>query len=568
MYKSSFSGGVASAANTRSPLRYCLMFCATLSTGCSDDGDAAPSNSAAPPGATGVTAPAGNNPAVDGESGPNGPTGSTAGGPSSAGSDPTTPESVPGGDSTPNPGEPGGGSTPPAATVPVVVDPTPSVDTLFETALRSAVKFYGAQRSGDNSNWLVGPCFTDDGSALGLDLSGGWYDAGDHIKFSFTIGYAAYALLKAYDAFPEAFDDAYDGSYGAPNQIPDILDEVKVAADYLAAANHSPGQMIARVGSKDTSHQSWVSCDVQQGAAQDLGGSPRPILESANAGTSALGAAALAMMARYYPDQTEATRYLSHARDLYAIAKANPGGYQDPEGMYASNRSVDDDLCAAAIELYRTTGEEAFRGEALQYDERAGSHYWTLDHDNVHDLCRHSLTLIGEQSALDRWVADVIGSGDGGYPDSVQNGMYFVGKEWGTLRTALGAAFSAALLASVTDSESQSRVAHEFALSQLNFALGDNSYGRSFLIGVGENPPQNPHHRNACGCVDVEECDEQIGPCTNKQLLVGALVGGPRAPTAEYMDTMSDFVANEVAIDYNAGLVGTAAYAVWRERVE
>src|SRR5262245_32512809 len=50
--------------------------------------------------------------------------------------------------------------------------------------LELVVKFYGAQRSGDGNNWLLGgaSCHLDDGESIMQDLSGGWYDAGDHVK--------------------------------------------------------------------------------------------------------------------------------------------------------------------------------------------------------------------------------------------------------------------------------------------------------------------------------------------------------------------------------------------------
>jgi endoglucanase len=52
----------------------------------------------------------------------------------------------------------------------------------------------------------------------------------------------------------------------------------------------------------------------------------------------------------------------------------------------------------------------------------------------------------------------------------------------------------------------------------------------------------------------------------NPQVLYGALVGGPRGervnkanPDDTYNDKRSDYVSNEVANDYNAGLVGALA---------
>ena len=86
----------------------------------------------------------------------------------------------------------------------------------------------------------------------------------------------------------------------------------------------------------------------------------------------------------------------------------------------------------------------------------------------------------------------------------------------------------------------------------------------TMMIGVGENSPQNPHHRNS----------DTFGV-----LLTGALVAGPtqRAYTQGqgamaieitapgYEDVTEDYVGNEVALDYNAGVVGLGAFGVLQQ---
>jgi endoglucanase len=122
-----------------------------------------------------------------------------------------------------------------------------------------------------------------------------------------------------------------------------------------------------------------------------------------------------------------------------------------------------------------------------------------------------------------------------------------------------------------------------FAEQQVNYALGDG--GRSYMVGFGNNPPQQPHHR-AASCPDVPQpCDwnnynsnspnpqasSVFGPkrcrryacCRyiwlglsrliqsfirfyNVQILNGALVGGP-GPNDDYNDSRSDFQVNRSA---------------------
>ena len=82
------------------------------------------------------------------------------------------------------------------------------------------------------------------------------------------------------------------------------------------------------------------------------------------------------------------------------------------------------------------------------------------------------------------------------------------------------------------------------------------------MVGYGVNPPVQPHHRAA-------SCPNRPAPCgwaeynanaASPQTLKGALVGGPTGQNGDsYTDVRSDYVANEVAVDYNAGFAGLMA---------
>jgi hypothetical protein len=49
-------------------------------------------------------------------------------------------------------------------------------------------------------------------------------------------------------------------------------------------------------------------------------------------------------------------------------------------------------------------------------------------------------------------------------------------------------------------------------------------------------------------------------PVTNRHVLTGALVGGPSAPNDNaYIDDRTNYITNEVALDYNAGFTGALA---------
>jgi endoglucanase len=440
---------------------------------------------------------------------------------------------------------------------------TPAVDVPVDSQvlLDAAVKFYGAQRSGDGANWLLngGACHMADGESVGLDLSGGWYDAGDHLKVTLSIAYASYVMLKAFDAFPAAFPDRDSQRYtGMPNGVPDVLDEARYATDYLVKAHVAEDQLVGMIGTAQPDHSQWVSCLDQEPLPAAQGGSPRRVSMEANADIAGITAASLAIMARLYRpfDAALADTYATHAAQVYAIGKAKPMG-SNP-GLYQQN-GTDwvDEMLSGAAEMYRLTNEESYLTDALGFNTQLENHGWAPNYSQSADFSRHSLYVGGAADAVgEYWRLDVENYRAKISTNEFTTGMVYM-TEWATLRYAAGAGFSAALYAQVTGDTG----ARELAASQLEYIAGKNTYERSFVVGYGVNPPQQPHHRNS----------DTLGI-----LLSGALVGGPtqsdyienrggvpiEITLPGYEDNREDYVGNEVALDYNAGLVGLAAFGV------
>ena len=97
----------------------------------------------------------------------------------------------------------------------------------------------------------------------------------------------------------------------------------------------------------------------------------------------------------------------------------------------------------------------------------------------------------------------------------------------------------------------------KLASDSIDYILGDNPRQSSYVVGYGENSPQQPHHRAASGM----SWDDFNSDQPNEHVLYGALVGGPAAADDfAYNDKRSDYISNEVAIDYNAGLTGALAF--------
>jgi hypothetical protein len=429
-----------------------------------------------------------------------------------------------------------------------------------------AVRFYGAQRSGDTGNWLIanhprgGKCFENDGATEGLDLAGGWHDAGDHIKFTLTIAYAAYALLKAYDAFPGAFSDRYDERYGAPNGIPDVLDEVRIATDYLLKVRSTKG-LVSRVG-QDEDHKRFVTCPTQATLGAALGGDPRTVFFADNPDLSGLSAAALAAGARAFRpfDAELATKYLAEARALFEHARANEALGPSNVSFYNNGSKYDDLLCGAA-EIWAETQDESYLSDVKRYADQALGRF-ALSWDHTENLGHHTLAKRGQ--TLDIW-------GQNGQAPTLQvvcddyvakaqgpNGVADFGQSWGVLRFTMGGAFAVALCAEAFGGEKYKK----YVLDQLAYVTGATT-GASFIVGIGTKYPKHPHHRNAQGSDDPNVSMATLGATPQVHLLEGALIGGSLDPTQlEAVDILDKYETSEVAIDYNAGLVGAAAFAV------
>jgi endoglucanase len=95
------------------------------------------------------------------------------------------------------------------------------------------------------------------------------------------------------------------------------------------------------------------------------------------------------------------------------------------------------------------------------------------------------------------------------------------------------------------------------ALSNLDYILGRNATGYSFITGVGHRPTMHPHHRPS-----VADGIEDPVP--------GLLAGGPNPgkqdncryessePELAYSDTDCSYASNEIAINWNAPIVYVA----------
>ncbi len=348
-----------------------------------------------------------------------------------------------------------------------------------------------------------------DGADVGRDLTGGWYDAGDHVKFGLPM--AASATMLAWGIVENR------SAYVSTGQLDTALDQLKWATDYFIKAHPTANELYGQIGTGGTDHSWWGPAEVMQMAR------PAFRITSTCPGSDLAGETAAAMAAAsiaFRPtNATYANTLLSHARQLYTFADTFRGKYSDcisdAQGFYNSWSGYNDELVWGAIWLYRATNETAFLDKAQSYYANLSnqqqttikSYKWTHAWD---DKSYGSYVLLAKltgatqyhndaQRWLNWWTVGGTALGADGTRVNYSPGGEAVLDQWGSLRYAANTAFVALVYAdSITDATLKTRY-HDFAKRQIDYALGQNPRNSSYVVGFGANPPRNPHHRTAHG---------------------------------------------------------------------
>ena len=489
----------------------------------------------------------------------------------------------------------------------------------YREALRLATSFFSSQRSGPprapgaGPPWMPNGSFIADGEAAGLDLHGGYADAGDYVKSTKTIGHSmallAWALLEFRDGFAEA------GALQA------ALESLRWGAEYLVRCHPHPDLLVVQVGDFVLDHSTWAPPPLHRPPT-----GPRrvfnltrgqPMVDVATEAAAALAASA-SVFAASVADEELARTCVRAAASLLGLADAapapadqnNPSRRPDvfpqcdvSECFYASGGRVQDKLAWAtawlAIATERlpdalevTSAAQPASAYASSARRIIDEHLRTSDEDwraeqpfswdskwpAVYVIAAAHLAHEGAANASDehiyRWstvaaeaAADAQDTACRAPPcvRATPGGLIFY-QSWGSLRYASHIAFLALARYHRAPPSDASRRSVRFARGQLNYILGRNPSNRSYVTGFGRDPPVRIHHRGASG-LDGFCAFSRLRDEPNRYPLLGALVGGPycgevgaeRWECDGYQDRREDVVRNEVAIDYNAGLVAALA---------
>jgi len=379
-----------------------------------------------------------------------------------------------------------------------------------------------------------------------MGLTGGWYDAGDHVKFNFPMAYTTTVLTWGYLLFPDAYKSA--------GQEDEILDCVKWPLDYLLKCHTAPEELYVQVGDAGADHSYWGPPELMTMAR------PSYKITAAKPGSDVAMETAAAMSAGYLAFKDKAPAYaselLSHAKELWDFAMKYQGKYSDSvqaaAGFYRSF-NITDELCWGSLWLYQATNDSKYLAEAEKLFDPEPAWGMSWDEKTIGNQ-----VLLYKLTGKDVYKNAVIDSYASWFPGG---GMTYTPKglafrlQWGSLRYASNMAMAALIAADAGINPDEYR---HWAMCQIHYALGDTGF--SYVIGFGDKFPLSPHHRSSSCPVLPARCGSYVmqSSAPNVHTLYGALVGGPGA-SDDYTDDRGNYVNNEVATDYNAGFTTAIA---------
>lgn len=432
----------------------------------------------------------------------------------------------------------------------------------YAKVIHNSHLFFEAQRSGklptNKRIYWRSTAHTKDGSECGKDLSGGYYQSGDYIKFGFPTAFAitqlAWSYLEAKDAYKAAWQTKF------------LQDTLEWATDYFIKAHTARYEFFGQVGDPIYEEDTWSR-------PQDMTGIRRPCYRitsrSPGSDLAAETAAALAATAAVKiengvkQNDGNLKSLIRHAKELFQFAEKFRGVYHvsiRAAANYYPSSGYEDELAWAALWLYIATGEEQYLANAktkyfkFSLFKQETEFSWDRKGVGVQLLLAKYTNSRTYFNPVVKFCDSVMSDGTTQY---TPQGLLFISK-WGPIRYACNAAFICMMASKYKYLSDQKRLKYrKFGEDQIDYVLGKT--GRSFVIGYGAKYPTQPHHR-ASSCSLVGSCTRKDyrSKTKNPQVLVGAVVGGPDERDV-WTNDRSNIMTNSVSLDFNSALQSSIA---------
>src|SRR5690554_5454561 len=327
----------------------------------------------------------------------------------------------------------------------------------------------------------------------------GWYDAGDYNKYVVNSGITMGTLLSLYEDFPEYFSVQNLNIPESGSGVPDLLEEVMWNLKWMVQMQdpHDGGVYhkltTAKFEGKVMPHEAI---------------NPRYVVAKSTAATLDF-AAVMAQAARVYKDHYPdmAIKFLKAAETAWIWAKKNPGVFYEQNelnkkyqpaietGAYG-NRQLADEWVWAAAELYISTHNLEYL-DAVPFPESFELPNWgNVGWLGYYSLLRFRAELKNLPLDLEARIKRSLLQGAGIYINGLSSSGYstVMGHQstdfvWGS--NAVAANQGIALLQAYLLSGEGKYLKH--ALGNLDYILGRNATGYSYVTGFGHKTPQDPH---------------------------------------------------------------------------
>ena len=394
-----------------------------------------------------------------------------------------------------------------------------------------------------------------------LSSAKGWYDAGDYNKYIVNSGISTYTLLAAFEHFPQYFARQNLNIPESGNGLPDILNEALWNLDWmLTMQDPNDGGVYHKLTNKG--FDGMVMPDQAQ--------APRYVVQKGTAAALDFAAtmATASRIFKAYEQQRPglSARMMKAAEAAWNWAQANPAMvFKNPADIQTGeygDAHLGDEFAWAAAELYIGTGKDSYY-RAIKADQLAAT---TPSWGDVGGLAwislaqhRAHLTPAADRKLIESRIDGLAASLAAGWRNSayrvpLQEQDFVWGSNAGALNQAMMLLQGYRLNGKVEYLNA--------AQSSLDYVLGRNATGYSFVTGFGARPAMHPHHRPS-------EADKVAAP------VPGFLVGGPqpgqqdkkdcpvaypaKLPATAYLDHVCSYASNEIAINWNAPLVYVSA---------
>ncbi|CAN1217867.1 Endoglucanase 17 [Linum perenne] len=443
----------------------------------------------------------------------------------------------------------------------------------YKDALSKSILFFEGQRSGklphsQRMKWR-GNSGLSDGSTANVNLIGGYYDAGDNVKFGFPMAFTTTMLSWSVVEFGGMMK----------GELPHAKEAIRWAADYLLKATAHPDTIYVQVGDANQDHACWErpeDMDTRRTVYK---------IDQNNPGSEVAGETAAALAAASMVFRTTHPNYskllLSRAMRVFTFANKYRGSYNDGPlrnqvcPFYCSYSGYEDELMWAAAWLHRATKLSIYLNYVKTNAQSLGVDQY--DYTFAFLLHKHAAEFEDFKDHSDNFVCSIV-PGVPNYSSQYTPGglLYKLGDgnmQYVTSTSFLLLTYAKYLAVSGKSVNCGGTVVRagklrSIAKRQVDYLLGENPLKMSYMVGYGKKYPLRIHHRGSSlpstrvkpdriGCSSGYGMMNSQSP--NPNVLVGAVVGGPDQGDG-FLDQRNDHEHSEPTTYINAPLVGSLAY--------